>query len=63
MMPAFKFEPKCRVTMLTTEECSRRPGTPSVVKGIVWYTDGSRMEGTGFGVFGKSVGRRLNISV
>jgi hypothetical protein len=64
MRPAFKFKPKYRVTILTTEECSRRPGTLSVVKGLVWFTDGSRMkEETGVGVCGQSVGRRLNISL
>ena len=64
MRLAFKVEPKYRVTMLTTEECSRRHGTPSVVKGLFWYTDGSRMkEGTGVGVCGQCVGRRLNISL
>ena len=64
MRPAFNFEPKYRVTILTREEWSRRPGTPPVVKGIVWYTGGSRMmEGTGAEVCGKSVGRRLSISL
>jgi hypothetical protein len=43
MRPAFYFEPTYRVTMLTKEKCSRGPGTPPIVKGLVWYTDGSRM--------------------
>jgi hypothetical protein len=35
-----------------------------VVKGLVWFTDGSRMkEGTGARVYGQSVGRRLIISL
>jgi hypothetical protein len=34
--PAFNLETKCRVTMLTREEGTRGPGTPLVVKGLVW---------------------------
>jgi ribonuclease HI len=35
-----------------------------VVKGLVWFTDGSRtVEGTGAGVYGQSVDRRLSISL
>ena len=64
MRPAFIFEPEYMVTMLTREECTRRPGTPVVVKGLVWCTDGTRMkEGTRAGVCGQSVGKRLNISL
>jgi len=44
MRPAFNFEPKYRVTMLTREERTRGPGTPPVVKGLVRFTDGSKME-------------------
>jgi len=34
--------------MLTREEWRRGPGTLPVVKGLVWFTDGSGMkEGTG----------------
>jgi hypothetical protein len=63
MRPAFNFEPKYMVTMLTREEWSRRPGTP-VVKGLFWCTDESRMtEETGAGVCGQYVGRRLSISL
>jgi hypothetical protein len=62
MRPAFNFEPKYRVTMLTVEDWTRRTGT-SVIQGFVWFTDGSRMkEGTGAGVYGPSVGRRLSFS-
>ena len=51
MRPAFNLEPKYRVTMLTREEWTRGPGTPPVVKGVVWFTDGCRMkERTGVGV-------------
>jgi len=64
MKPTFNFEPKYRVTMLTRKEWTRGTGTPPVVKGLVWFTDGSRMkEGTRATVYGQSVGRRLNISL
>jgi ribonuclease HI len=50
--------------MLTREEWTRSPRTPSVVKGLVWFTDRSRTaEGTGTGVYGQSVNRRLSISL
>jgi ribonuclease HI len=62
MRPVYNLEPQYRVTMLAKEEWTRNPGTPPVVKGLVWYTDGSRMaEGTGAGVYGQSVHRRLSI--
>ena len=64
MRPAFNFEPKYRVTMLTTEDCTRVTGTPPVVKGLVWFTDLSTMKkGIGAGVYGQSVGRRLSFSL
>jgi len=60
MRPAFNFELKYRVTMLTREEWSRAP----VVKGLVCFTVGSRMkEGNRARVYEKSVGRRLSISL
>jgi len=35
-----------------------------VVKGLVWFTDGSRTaEGPGAGVYGQSANRRLSISL
>jgi ribonuclease HI len=62
MKPVFNLEIKYRVTMLTREEWTRGPGTPPAVKGLIWYTDGSRTaEGTGAGVYGQSVNRRLSI--
>ena len=62
MRSAFHLEPKYRVTMLTREECTRRPGTPLVIKGLVTFTDGSKMmEGTGAWVYGQSLGRKLSI--
>ena len=45
MRPAYNLEPKYRVTMFTSDEWSRRPGTPPAGKGLVWYTDGSRTRG------------------
>jgi len=42
MKPVFNLEPKYRVTMLTREESTRGPGTPAV-KGLIWFTDGSRL--------------------
>ena len=61
MRPAFNFEPKHRVTMLTREDRTKGTGTLPVVKGLVWFTDGSKMkEGTRAGVCGQSVGRRLS---
>jgi hypothetical protein len=62
MKPVYNLEPKYRVTMLAIEEWTRDPGTPLVVKGLIWFTDGSRTaEGTGAGVYGQPVNRRLSI--
>jgi len=64
MRPAFNFEPKYRVTMPTREDWTKGTGILPVVKGFVWFTDGSKMkEGTGTGVYGQSVGRRLSLSL
>jgi hypothetical protein len=42
----------------------QKPRDSSVVKGLFWFTDGSRTEeGTVAGVFGQSVNRRLSISL
>jgi hypothetical protein len=62
MRPAFNFEPQNIVTMLTREEWTIGPGTP-VVKGLIWFTNGSRMDGTEAAVYGQSLGRRLSISL
>jgi ribonuclease HI len=62
MRLVFNLEPKYRVTVLAGVEWTRDPGTPSMVKGLVWYMDGSRtVEGTGAGVYRQSVNRRLGI--
>jgi ribonuclease HI len=64
MKLVFNLEPRYRVTMLTGEEWTRGPGTPPAVKGLVWFTAGSRtVEGTGAEVYGQSVDRRLSISL
>jgi len=64
MKPVFNLEPKYQVTVLTREEWTRGPGTPPAVKGLVWFTDGSRTaEGTRAGVYGQSTNRRLSISL
>jgi hypothetical protein len=62
MRPVFNLEPKYRVTALNREEWTRETGTPPTVKGLVWLSDGSRtVEGTGAGIYGQSLGRRLSI--
>jgi len=63
MRPAFNLEPKYRVTMLTRKDWTSGSGSPSEIKGLVLYTDGSRMkEGTGAGVYWQSLKRRLFLS-
>jgi ribonuclease HI len=49
--------------MLTREEWTRGSRSPLEIKGLIWYTDGSKMEGTGVGVFGQSIKRRLSFSL
>jgi hypothetical protein len=64
MKSVFNLEPKYRVTMLTREEWTRGPRTPSAVKGLVWFMKGSRTaEGTGAGVYGQSAKRRVSMSL
>jgi len=63
MRPALNFEPKYGVTMLTRDDWTKGTGTPPVVKGLVCFTSGSKVtEGTGAGVYGQFVGRRLSFS-
>ena len=53
MRPSFIFESKYRVTMLNREDWTKGTGTPPVVKGLVWFTDGSKIkEETGAGFYG-----------
>jgi hypothetical protein len=62
--PVFNLEPKYRVTVLTTEEWTRGHGTPSMVNGLVWFTNGSRtVEETWVGAYRQSVGIRLSLSL
>ena len=50
--------------MLTREDWTRASGSPPDIKGLVWYTDGSKMkEGSGAGVYELSVKRRLGFSL
>jgi len=50
--------------MLIRGEWARGRGNPLAVKGLVWLTDRSRtLEGNRAGFHGKSVGRRLSISL
>ena len=65
MRPAYNFEAKYRVTMFTRDEWTWRPGTPPAVKGLVWYTDGSKTRGEPGpeSTYGQSSGRTLSISL
>ena len=48
---------------MTRENWTKATGAPPAVKGLVWFTDESRTEeGTGAGVYGQPVGRRLSFS-
>jgi len=45
--PAFNPEPKYSVTMLTGEDWTKDTGAPTAVKGLIWFTEGSKnMEGS-----------------
>ena len=49
---------------MTREKLTKATGTPPAVKGLVWFTDGSRMKaGTRAGACRQSVGRKLSISL
>jgi len=64
MRPAYNFEPQYRTTMLMREDWTKATRAPPAVKGLVWFTDGSKMrEGNGAGVYGQSVGQRLSFSL
>jgi ribonuclease HI len=58
--PTFNFEPRYRVTIPHSEDWVKGPAAPPEVKGLVWYTDGSKMKGDRGGVYGQSVERRLS---
>ena len=42
MRPAYNFEPRYGVIMLTREDWTKATGAPPAVKGLVWFTDGSK---------------------
>jgi hypothetical protein len=55
MMTIFKASTNCPTDglLLITEEWTKGPGIPLAVKGLVWFTDGSRTaEGTEARVYG-----------
>jgi len=57
-------KPKYRVAMLTREKWTSGPWTHPVVKGLALFTNGSRRkQGTGAGVYGQYVVRKLSISL
>jgi ribonuclease HI len=59
--PRFNFEPKYRITISHREDWTKGPSAPPEVKGLIWFTDGSKMKkGTRAGVYGQSVKRRLS---
>jgi ribonuclease HI len=59
--PTFNFEPRYRVTISHREDWTKGPAAPPEVKGLVWYIVVSKMmEGTGEGVYGQSIKRRLS---
>ena len=58
MRPAFNFEAKYRVNMLTREDWTKGTGTSTALKGLIWFTDGPKMrEGSRAEVLGQSVRR------
>jgi ribonuclease HI len=64
MRSAFNLEPRYRVTMLMRDDWTKGQGATPEVKGLVWFTDGSKMKGgTGAGVYGQSLRRRLSFSL
>jgi hypothetical protein len=65
MRPAYNFKPKYKVMILTREDWTKGTGTPPMIKGDVWFTDGSSMWGGGIraGLFRQSVRRRLSFSL
>jgi ribonuclease HI len=49
MRPTFNFEPRYRVSISISEDWTKNPGAPPGVKGLVWFTDGSKMKGGDWG--------------
>ena len=60
MRSVYSFEPQYRDTMLTREDWTKATSAPAV-KGLTWYTEGSKMrKGTGTGLYRQLVGQRLS---
>ena len=61
---AFNLESQYIVILLLREVWTETAGVPPAIKGIVWFTDGSRMKaGTGRGVYMQSVGWMFSFSL
>jgi hypothetical protein len=45
MRPAYFFDSRYRVELLSRKDWTTGTGTPPIVKGRVWFTYGSRMGG------------------
>jgi len=57
MRPIFNPEPKYRVTMMTGEDWTKGTGALTAVKGLVWFTEVSKMrEGPGWSLW--AIGRK-----
>jgi len=64
MRLAFNLESQYSVIMLLREVGTETTGVPPAIKGLVWFTDGSRMKaGTGRGVYMQSVGWMFSFSL
>jgi hypothetical protein len=64
MRPVFSLEPQYRVITLIMEDWTKETGAPPAVKGLIWFTDGSRMrKRTRAGVYEQYVGRRHSFSL
>jgi len=64
MRPAFNLEPNYRIIVLTRKDRTNATGPLPAVKGLIWFTDGSKMRvGTRAGIYGQSVRTRLSFSL
>jgi hypothetical protein len=60
MMPSYNFEYKYRIKMLNREDLTKGTGTLPAVKGFSGYRWVQDAGGTGAGIYGKSIRRRLS---